>query len=222
MANNITEKKPPVKQTVGAMYICFALQIYRADNITKENELISLYNGEYDGKVSKLKTVKSVTVTENSDSNDVYASGDIYDSNDEVKTEDIQVETIAFPDEILAMMKGETITESKLVYSGGNGIKPYFAFGKVVKYKGDKYRYEWYPKCRLTENTNQANTKEEKYSEQTDTINIKAYPFDDNGNIVTRISSEIGMPEGLTEDRYFSKVILTEADLISVIQEEQE
>lgn len=212
MPNNITEKKPPIKQTVGAMYLCFATMEMDANE-----EIINVYGGTYEDTVNKLKTVKSVTVTENSDSNDVYASGEIYDSNDEVRTEDIQVETIAFPDEILAKMKGETVTTSKLVFSGGNGIKPYFAFGKVVKFKGDKYRYEWYPKCRLTDNTNQANTKEESFSEQTDTINIKAYPFDDNGNIVARISSEIGLPEGFTEEKFFNKPILTESDLTTAM-----
>lgn len=96
--------------------------------------------------------------------------------------------------------------------SGSNSQRPFFAYGKVVKLRHGGYRYEWYPKCKLTENSDDISTSEDKTSEQTDTIKIKAYPFDDAGNIVAKIT-ESSAPEGMIEDKFFAKPILTKEDL---------
>ena len=129
---------------------------------------------------------------------------------------DIEVETLAFVAETLARMRGDVADEGGLVLSGGKGIRPYFAYGKVVIMRGGKVRFEWYPKCKLAENSDNANTREEKFSEQTDTITIKAYPFNDNGDIKAMVDSTMtSFPEGLTEEKFFAKPILNKEDLKS-------
>lgn len=60
----INTKKPAMKQTVGAQYMCFA-------DATEGKE----YDGTYEADVEKTEVVKSVKVTENSETSDVYASG---------------------------------------------------------------------------------------------------------------------------------------------------
>ena len=77
-------------------------------------------------------------------------------------------------------------------------------------------KIQWYPKCKLTENSDDIATSEEKSSEQTDTIKIKAYPYDEAGNIVAKVFSA-SAPAGLTEEKFFAKPILTEEDLTSAI-----
>ena len=206
---SITEKKPAIKETVGAQYICF-------NKMDEDND----WTKEFEADVEKTKVVKNVKVTPSTDAADVYSSGEIYDSVDAVKTISIEVGVIAFPDETLAKMKGDNVDSSGLILSGGNRPKPYFAYGKVVKLKGGKVRYDWYPKCKLVENSDQADTSEEKFKEQTDTIKITAYPFNEDGDIVTKISSEVNMPEGLTEEKFFAKPILTPDDLESAISAE--
>ena len=69
----------------------------------------------------------------------------------------------------------------------------------------------------MTSNTDEAQTSEDKFSEQNDTLTISALPFDDEGNIVVKIDSNIKMPKGLTEELYFSKPLLSVADLKSVL-----
>lgn len=198
---SITSKKPPIKETVGAQYICFA---------TAKEE----WNGTFEAEVEKTETVKSVKVTENGESTSVYASGKVYDTDETVSGVDIEVENIAFVTETLAKMRGDVVDEGGLVLSGGKGIRPYFAYGKVVIMRGGKVRYEWYPKCKLAENSDNANTSEEKFSEQTDTVTIKAYPFNDAGNIKAMVDSTMtSFPVGLTEDKFFAKPILTKEEL---------
>ena len=198
---SITSKKPPIKETVGAQYICFA---------TAKEE----WDGTFESEVEKTETVKSVKVTENGESTSVYASGKIYDTDETVSGVDIEVENIAFVTETLAKMRGHVVDEGGLVLSGGKGIRPYFAYGKVVIMRGGKVRYEWYPKCKLAENSDNANTSEEKFSEQTDTVTIKAYPFNDAGNIKAMVDSTMtSFPVGLTEDKFFAKPILTKEEL---------
>lgn len=198
---SITSKKPPIKETVGAQYICFA---------TAKEE----WDETFEAEVEKTETVKSVKVTENGESTSVYASGKVYDTDETVSGVDIEVENIAFVTETLAKMRGDVVDEGGLVLSGGKGIRPYFAYGKVVIMRGGKVRYEWYPKCKLAENSDNANTSEEKFSEQTDTVTIKAYPFNDAGNVKAMVDSTMAsFPAGLTEDKFFTKPILTKEEL---------
>ena len=201
----ITSKKPPRKETVGAQYLCF-------NTMTEDGDWTSAFETD----VEKTKVVKSVKVTENTDSGDAYASGEIYDSDTSTASIDVEVEVIAFPDDTLAKMRGDVVDVDGLILSGGKGTRPYFAYGKVVRMKGGKDRYEWYPKCKLAENSDDTSTSEGKFAEQTDTIKITAYPFSGNGDIVAKVSYD-KMPEGLTEDKWFAKPILSKADLTAAV-----
>lgn len=201
----IKTKRPPMKETVGAQYICFAKE-------TEEGE----FDETYETDVEKTEVVKTVKVTVNADTGDSYASGKVYDSDTPTKSIDIETEVIAFPEDTLAKMKGDSVDAGGLILSGSNSQRPFFAYGKVVKLRHGGYRYEWYPKCKLTENSDDISTSEDKTSEQTDTIKIKAYPFDDAGNIVAKIT-ESSAPEGMTEDKFFAKPILTKEDLAAAL-----
>lgn len=201
----IKTKRAPMKETVGAQYICFAKE-------TEEGE----FDGIYETDVEKTEVVKTVKATVNADTGDSYASGKVYDSDTPTKSIDIETEVIAFPEDTLAKMKGDSVDAGGLILSGSNSQRPFFAYGKVVKLRHGGYRYEWYPKCKLTENSDDISTSEDKTSEQTDTIKIKAYPFDDAGNIVAKIT-ESSAPEGMTEDKFFAKPILTKEDLAAAL-----
>ncbi len=201
----IKTKRPPMKETVGAQYICFAKE-------TEEGE----FDGTYETDVEKTEVVKTVKATVNADTGDSYASGKVYDSDTPTKSIDIETEVIAFPEDTLAKMKGDSVDAGGLILSGSNSQRPFFAYGKVVKLRHGGYRYEWYPKCKVTENSDDISTSEDKTSEQTDTIKIKAYPFDDAGNIVAKIT-ESSAPEGITEDKFFAKPILTKEDLAAAL-----
>ena len=84
--------------------------------------------------------------------------------------------------------------------------------------RGERRRYEWYPKCKLSENTDEAKTSENSYSEQTDTITIKAYAFNDAGDIKVMVDSAANnFPEGLTEEMFFAKPILCREDLAAAV-----
>ncbi len=200
----IKTRKPPMKQTVGAQYVCFD---------SNEDEE---FTGEYEESVEKTEVVKTVKMTENAETSDTHASGKVYDSDTPTKSIDIEVEVVAFPEDTVARMKGDTVDAGGLILSGGNSKRPFFAYGKVVKLRKGGYRFEWYPKCKLIEKSDDISTSEEKASDQTDTIKIKAYPFDEAGNIVARVESG-SAPEGLTEDKFFAKPILTKEGLAAAI-----
>lgn len=202
----ITTKRPPRKETVGAQYICF--------NTMGEN---GEWTENFDAEVEKTTTVKSVKVTENSESADVYASGEVYDTDNTSGATNIEVEVVAVEPDTLARMRGDKVGTNGSIIKGGNGTRPFFAYGKVVKLKGGKVRYEWYPKCKLAENTDEAQTREDKSSEQNDTITINAYAFEaDGGKCFCVDTSSKKSPAGLTEDRFFTKPLLKDADLTTM------
>ena len=178
-------------------------------------------NGEwtetFDAEVEKTATVKSVKVTENSESADVYASGEVYDTDNTSGATNIEIEVVAFDPDTLAKMRGDKVGTNGSIIKGGNGARPFFAYGKVVKLKGGKVRYEWYPKCKLAENTDEAQTREDKSSEQNDTITINAYAFEaDGGKCFCVDTSSKKSPAGLTEDKFFTKPLLKDADLTTM------
>lgn len=202
----IKTSKPARKETVGAQYFCF--------NVPDEN---GDWTNKFEPDVTREATVKSVKITENAGSEPVRASGSIYDSDTNISSVDIEEEVVGITDEIIAKMRGDLVDEGGLILSGADRVRPFFAYGKVVILKGRKVRYEWYPKCKLTENSDDTATSEEKAAEQNDTIKIKAYPFNEAGDVVAKVASDLNMPAGLTEEKFFTKPILTKEDLATAV-----
>ena len=203
-------KKPPIKETVGAMYYCFDIPEEDSNDFT----------GNYETDVTKTNVVKSISVTENGDSTDIYASGITYDSISDKTSVDSEVEIVAFPAEDLYRMRGDRVTENGAILSGASSDRPFFAYGKTVKLRNGHYRYVWYPKSKLIENTDDIATKEDSFSEQNDTVTIRHFPYDDDGNIEFKIDSTVKIPTGLTEDKFFNKPLLKDSDLTTVISNE--
>lgn len=200
---SITTKKPKMKETVGALYYAF--------NTMTEN-------GDFDPEAYestiKSEVVKTINTTDNATSTTVRASGKDYETVNQSASVDNEVEVIALDPEDLSTMRGDDIHENGLILSGAPRKRPFFAFGKVVKKVGGAVEYVWYPKSQLVENTDEAATSEEEFSEQNDTVTIRSYAFDEAGNTSVRVNSEMAsFPEGLTEEKFFEAPILDDAGL---------
>lgn len=203
-------KKPMVKETVGAQYYAF--------NTPDEKGQFQANSENYE-EVIKTEVVKNIGTTENGESTTIKASGIDYDTVARTSYVDLAVEVVAFPPDDLARARGDETDESGLISSKTNKVLPFFAYGKVVKKLGNAFRYDWYPKCQLVENTDDIATSEESFSEQNDTITIRAYAFDTEGHYKRSIDSEASnFPEGITEEKFFAKPILTADDLKSAIE----
>lgn len=198
-------KKPTIKETVGALYYAFNTPTEQGDFSPATYE-----------ETIKSDVVKQIGTTENSESTTVRASGTDYATFNKGSNVDHSVEVIAINAKDLARMRGDTITESGLVSSGRATQRPYFAFGKVVLKVGEGFQYAWYPKCQLVENTDETKTSEENFAEQNETLTIRAFAFNDNGDIRNYIDSDIdGFPKNITETKFFTKVIISSADLVT-------
>ncbi len=205
----ITTKKPMIKETVGGMYYCFNTKEEKTD-----------YDAEnYEEDVIKCNNVKNIGTTENSEATAVRASGADYETINQSSSIDMAVETVAFDPEDLAKMRGDdTSDEGGLMLSGAPSRRPFFAFGKVVKKIGGGVQYAWYPKCQLVENTDDIATSEDTFSEQNDTVTIRAYAFDETGQKKAYVDSETtNFPKGLTEEKFFTKPILKKEDLAAAV-----
>lgn len=200
-------KKPKIKETVGAQYYAFNTPSV---------------DGEFDSstyeETIKTETVKSIGTTENSESTTVKASGKDYETVSQTENVELEVEVVAFDADDLARMRGENVDEGGLISSGRTATRPYFGYGKVVKKVGGGVRYDWYPKCQLVENTDDISTKEESFNEQNDTVTIRAYSFNEYGDVKNYVDSESkNFPVGLTEEKFFNKPIITKTDLANAV-----
>lgn len=202
----IETKRPMIKETVGALYCAF--------NTPTENGEFDISSYE---TTQKRDVVKQIGTTENSESSVVRASGGDYVTASQTSSVEQAVEVVAFDTEVVARMRGDKVGKY-LIKSGASSQRPYFAFGKVVKKLGGIVEYVWYPKCQLAENTDDIATSEESFSEQNDTLTIKALSFDDAGNKSVRISSEMAnFPKGLTEEMFFDKVLTTDEEIDAIV-----
>lgn len=205
---SITTKKPMIKETVGALY-------YDFNTPTAAGE----FNPEtYEEEVVKSNVVKNIGTTENAEAVTVKASGEDYETVSQNQYIDMAVEVVAIDPGDLAKMRADVVSETGLNRSGRTARRPFFAFGKVKKMVGGGVEYAWYPKCQLIENTDDIGTQEESFSEQNDTVTIRAYSYNTEGDKRTYVNSEMkNYPEGMTEDKFFAKPILTDEDLTAAL-----
>lgn len=192
----ITEKKPSTKLTVGAQYICFN---------TGNPDWVA---GSFETAVTKLPTVVDIDVADNADSYESYASGDVYESDTIILFKDIAVTQLVFPEEILARMRGDTVDEG-VILSGGIKTRPFFAYGVPVLKKDGSRHMRWFPKCKLIENSDKTATSTESHSDQTDSLNIRAYGFDADQNQDVGCLTSVEDNEGITEDLFFAAPLLS-------------
>lgn len=201
-------KKPMIKETVGSLYVAF-------NTPTASGE----FNPSTYEETIKSDVVKNIGTTENAENTTVRASGMDYETVNQTSSIEMAVEVVAFDPATLARMRGDDASdEGGLILSGAPARRPFFAFGKVVKKVGGGVQYAWYPKCQLVENTDDIGTSEDSFSEQNDTITIRAYAFDDNAQKKTYVDSETeNYPEGLTETKFFTEPILNATDLANAV-----
>ncbi|HHU79964.1 MAG TPA: phage tail protein, partial [Acholeplasmataceae bacterium] len=159
----MTNKKPMIKETVGAAYYAF--------NTPDENGEYS--PSTYEATV-KSPVIKSIGTTENAESSVVRASGTDYATSSQTSSVELAIEVVAFHPDDLAKLRGENVDESGLISSGRPAERPFIALGFPILKKGGGVKYTWYPKCQLIENTDDIATSEETFSEQNDTLTFRA------------------------------------------------
>ena len=205
MAGGIVAQHPAMKLTVGAQYIVFDTQA--ADGT---------WSNTFDTTVYKLPTVTDVEVKDQNDSYESYASGDVYDSDTQTSYKEISETNLAFPEELLAKMNGDTVSDGVIIENGMNA-RPYFAYGMVVKKKDGTLDLRWYPKCKKTDNSDKTSTSEDKHKDQTDSVTIRAYGYDSDLNKTVRVLTSSATYKSLTEEKFFAKPLLTGADVKALV-----
>ncbi len=206
--SNIITKKPPIVETIGAQYYAFNNPDSKDFDLSK-----------YEEKVVKTETVKSATVTENVESTVIYGSGKAYKTHSQIAYVDIEVESLASDADDLAKMRGDIVSESGLIQTPATPQRPYFAYGKTVELSEGNFRLDWYPKCQLIENSDEAKTREASFAEQNEKLTIRAYAFDEKGKMCKNSvnTSSVKFPEGLTEEMFFNAPVITEEDLKAIV-----
>lgn len=193
----ITEKKPSTKYTVGAQYICF-------------NTDADWDSGDFETDVLKLPTVVDIDVADNSDSYESYASGAVYESDTIVTYKEISVTQLAFDEATIAKMKGDTV-DTGIILSGGIKTRPYFAYGVPIIKKDKTMDMRWYPKCKLVDNSDATATSTDSHSDQTDSLTIRAYGFDEDQNQEVKVLTGETANADITEEKFFAAPVLTVA-----------
>lgn len=201
----ITQQKPPVKLTVGAQYIVFGI-------MDQEGE----WAGQYEEDVYKFPTVVNVEPSDNNDSYEDHASGEIYDADTVTQYTDLKTEQIAIDGATRNRMKGYS-TSGGAFLGGGKRVRPYFAYGIVVRKKNGSLDLRWYPKCKLVDVTDKTETTEGSHKTQTDTMTIRAYPFNEDQDNVAGVDTGDSTYANITEEMFFAAPVRTLAEIAALI-----
>lgn len=197
--NGIVKNKPFRNVGVGNLYYCFATDI---------EKLL------FESIVHKSPTLKSIGTTENSSSEDAYASNAVYDSDTSTGGIELSISVIAFHPMHRARMKGHKVKNGFIV-KNVNDEGEYFAVGVVYPKKSGHATYDWYPKCKLSEASNDAQTRDDGgINSQDKNLTIKAMEFNDEGDYCIEYDTEL-LEDGaiaLTEEEFFSKVKTEQPD----------
>lgn len=193
MSNEIKKNKPMRNVGVGNLYYSFAKNI---DDLT------------YEEIIHKSSAVKTIGTTEDSSSEKIYGSNAVYDTDTSTSGIELAIALIAFHPAHRARMKGHKV-ENGFIIKNVNDEGEYFALGVVYPKKSGHYTFDWYPKCKLSEATNQAQTKDENgINSQDKELTIQAMEFNDAGDYCIEYDTEL-LEEGntaLTEEEFFSMV----------------
>lgn len=204
-------KKPKIIETVGALYYAF--------NIANDK---GEFNPKSYGDIIQSKIIKKISVEPEAETVVVRASGEDYEEISQTSSIGIEIEAVGFDPSDLAKAKGEVIENNGLALGGASNQRPYLAIGVPVKKVGGGITLKWYPKCKLTENSEEVSTSDTSFSEQNPTVNFSAYSFNEHGDKFTYIDSEFeNYPEGMTEEKFFSKVIISKDDITEVLNAEE-
>lgn len=191
--NEIVKNKPFRNVGIGNLYYGFAKNIEKL---------------EYETIINKAPTLKSIGTTENSNSENLYSSNAIYDTDSSVSDIQLSISVIAFSPLHRARMKGHKI-DNGFILKNVNDEGEYFAIGVVYPKKSGHYTFEWYPKCKLTEATKDAQTKDSGgINSQDKTLTITAMSYNDAGDYSVEYDTEL-LEEGtsaMTEEEFFSIV----------------
>lgn len=193
MANEIKSNKPMRNVGVGNLYYCFSTKI---EDLT------------YEDVVNKSSAVKTIGTTENSNSEKIYGSNGVYDLDTSTSGIELSISVIAFHPLHRARMKGHKV-ENGFIVKNVNDEGEYFALGVVYPKKSGHYTFDWYPKCKLFEATNQAQTTDGNgINSQDKELTIQAMQFNAQGDYCIEYDTEV-LEEGataLTEEQFFNKV----------------
>lgn len=200
-------KKPKMIESVGALYYTF--------NTPGED---GEFNLSTYGNITRSPIIKKVSVEPEEETTTVRASGEDYDQVSQTSKIGLEFETVAFDPEDLAKAKGEKIDTGGLVFGGSSSPRPYLGIGYPVIKVGGGYTLKWYPKCKLTENSEEASTSETSFNEQNPTVHFDAYAFNTAGDKFVYLDTEMTkFPEGMTEEKFFSKVITSQEDITKIL-----
>ena len=196
-----------IKESVGAAFYVFNEPLTDVD-----------FDPTAYGEVYESPVIKSIGKSEEADTATVRSSGVDYETVSQTSGVDLSIEVVAFHPDDLAKARGEAIAANGLKLAGGKGKRPFLALGFPVYKRGGGVKYQWYPKCKLIENTDDIATSEESFSEQNDTLTFRAYAFNDEGNVSADVDMESDKaPVGLTQEKFFAQPILTSEQLDTVI-----
>ena len=194
----INNVKPMRRVGVGAQYLCFHTEPGEGGVLNFETD------------VSKMKTVASIETSEESSTEPVYGSNEVYETDVSNEPPTLAVESLAFPPLLLARMRGSKVKNgfvTRNTYDEGE----YFAYGVTYPKKSGKVKYVWYPKCKLVSMTDAAQTKDKSGPNTQNTkATIQVETFNDAGDFQIEYDTEL-LSDGataITEDKFYENPLL--------------
>lgn len=194
----ISTVKPAYELTVKDLVLCF-----RKD-------------GQYEETLTKMPTVKTISVAPDSSSKKIYASGGIYDTTVNVRGATITLDVVALGEALGLTAAGSTVNGAT-AYDVQLPQLPEFGLGYVCEDSDGKEVYYWHPRCKLTPSDEEHNTSDDSDIDPSVSATVECMTTDE-GIWKMRYFTSKATGTAKTSDEFFGATPYTAAELEALAQ----
>lgn len=159
--------------------------------------------------VIKVESLKRVGITANKTEQTIYASGKIYDYVSQNTSQDLAVDSVQLPPDLVRKYLGEQVsTNGGFSFATTEDEPIEFSFGYATSYQNGLKEFKWFPRCKLITANETDETKTDNAIDPQRSYTIKAMPTDKGLIRVRYNQSEVAEGKtALTEEQFFADVI---------------
>ena len=161
-----------------------------------------------------VSSIKKVGVERSRAESTIYGSGLAYDMTSQTTSAQISLDAIELPNEWVTRFLGRETKNGYIIESADDRLVE-FSFGYTTEYSNGKRLFKWFPRCKMTEVSDEIETKSDDNVEPVRTFVIVALP-NEEGVISVQYdqnSSDVKEESMLKEEDFFSKVIKSASEI---------
>ncbi len=181
----------------------------------KELVLCFREGGAYKDELTKMPTVKTISVAPDASSKKIYASGGVYDTTVNIRGATITLDLIALGEALGLTAAGSTVIGAT-AYDVALPKMPEFGLGYVCEDSDGNEVYYWHPRCKLTPSDETHATSDDSDIDPSVSATVECMTTDEGIWKMRYLTSKV-TGTAKTADEFFAATPYTAAELQALV-----